>query len=135
MNPVVEFLKHSERLQELCLILPPEFIPAKLSFRAPRLENLEIHLYGTPEPSLAITDGDTPVLRRLKVVHCPLPWHSLNLRRLNTLHIFRTRVQLNMAEFLALLSGMQELSFLRVEHSLSSAGLSAVPKINLPPWR
>ena len=139
LNLVDKLLQHSERIQELCLHLPSHFIPATLSLCAHRLENLEIQFFRQPEWSLAISDGDTPVLRKLKLIRCSLPWHSFNLRRLNTLYLRRVPVQSNMAEFLALLRDMQDLSILQLEYALpsargllSSGRLGTSPKINLP---
>ena len=138
-NLVDNLLEHSGRIQELHLCLLPELLPITHSLCAHRLEDLDIQFHWRPDWSLAITGGDTPVLRTLRLSCCPLPWYSLNLSKLNSLSLHHAPVQLHMADFLALLSGMQDLTLLNLERVLPSArgflasgGLGDSPKIDLP---
>ena len=136
---VDSLLKHSERIQDLRLQFLPKFLPAKLSLCAPRLENLFIQLSQQPKRPLVIADGDTPILRGLGLIRCPLSLDSLNLSKLRALVLLRAPVQMNTADFLAVLNVMQDLVFLHLVYVLPSASvflsdgrLDDFLKINLP---
>ena len=124
--------------------LPPRDLQflSKLSPRVPRLQHLEVSTEAYPrEWSSLPFDGDTPALRTLKLSNCPVPWYSLKLSSLTTLHLWHVPdwFQQNTMEFLATLGSMQGLKYLYLSDALasatgflSSAAFHNFQKINLP---
>ena len=146
LHIVEQVINQAERIQELCLHLPPtdtHEVLSKLSSRAPRLQTLKILVFGDAcWQSFILFDGDTPALRTLELSDCSVPLHSLNLSGLTTLSLNRIpgRFQQSMPEFLATLSCMPGLSHLYLENDvlasdagfLSSSAFNTSQKISLP---
>ena len=137
-------INHIERIQVLRIRLPPRDLQflSKLSPRVPRLQHLEVSTEAYPrEWSSLLFDPDTPALRTLKLTGCPVPWYSLKLSSLTTLHLCHLPnwFQQNTTEFLATLGCMQDLRDLYLNNALanttgflSSAAFHNFQKINLP---
>ncbi|KAF8138777.1 hypothetical protein EV363DRAFT_545421 [Boletus edulis] len=144
---VEQVMDHLERIQELHLRFSTSYHPilSKLSSRAPCLQSLVVvslvDRYGSWYPASVPFGGDTPALRTVELTNCPVPWYSLKLTGLTTLHLnsLSPLCQQNMAEFLTTLSCMQDLTHLYLEDALasasgflSSAAFHTSQKINLP---
>ncbi|KAF8433015.1 hypothetical protein L210DRAFT_3557338 [Boletus edulis BED1] len=137
-------MNHIERIQELHLNLPHSFKDHFLSSPAPCLQNLKISVGYQNEPYQqfpALFDGNTPALRTLELLCCPVPWHSFTLNGLTTLNLrsVPSQCRQNMVEFLATLSCVQDLRHLYLENALastagflSSTEFRSFRKINLP---
>ncbi|KAF8138963.1 hypothetical protein EV363DRAFT_1208943 [Boletus edulis] len=137
-------MNHIERIQELYLFLPDCFEDHFLSSPAPRLQTLMItvnYQKGSSHQFSALFDGDTPALRTLELLFCPVPWDSFTLHGLTTLDLrfVPSRSQQNMVEFLATLSRVQDLRHLYLQNALastagflSSTEFRSFQKINLP---
>ena len=139
---------HLERIEELRLHLPvvheDDQVFSKLLARAPRLKTLKISTYTIPAewewPSV-LFHGDTPALRSLDLLFCPLSWRSFKLSGLTTLSLRHIPVQFHQSivEFLATLRCMRDLRHLYLDKALlsaagflSSAAFHSFPKIDLP---
>ncbi|KAF8120352.1 hypothetical protein EV363DRAFT_1280937 [Boletus edulis] len=121
-------MKHVERIQELELddlfdgsedILFPE-----LSSCTPLLENLTISANTISSYwSSMLFGGDTPSLRTLGLKRCPVPWNLFNLSSLTTLSLddIPSDFQPSMADFLAMLSRMPNLTHLYLHYAIDSA--------------
>lgn len=153
-SPVEKLMDHSERIQALILHVPESRAHRILSrlfesesSRAPRLQSLEISI----EPNRGFSSssmwnsapfhGDTPALRTLGLSNCPVPWYSMKLSGLTkfSLHDIPPLFQRNMEEFLAMLSCMQDLTYLSLcgvlpgcRTFMSSTVFNTFQKINLP---
>ena len=147
LNSVEKVMDHMDRIQELRLHLPATCahdILSKLPSRAPHLQNLEISVRGNPnERSFVLFDGGTPALRTLELTDCPVPLPLFKLSALTTLNLHHSlgRSQQNLAEFLAMLRCMQDLTYLYLNLNralpgspefISSAAFNTLQKIHLP---
>ena len=145
MHFLEDVVIHVERIQELRLWISTDdyaFI-SKLSSRAPLLQNLQIIVDSYPSEwwSSVPFNGDTPELRSLHLVDCPVSWNSFKLNRLTSLCLYfmPARSHQTTEDFLATLRCMQDLTYLAIENSLASAAVflssttfKTFQKFNLP---
>ena len=146
-----EWMKHVDRIQELVLCLPDEYMDEfldNLPKRAARLQILEISVWGPssyhpPRPHRPFVpfDGDSPALRILELSHCPVVLSSLKLGGLTTLVLYHIPEQFRsaMEELLTILSCTQDLTRLDLRDALASAAsfpssvaINTLQRVNLP---
>ena len=128
---VEQVINQMERIQDLCLDLPDQHthedyheVLSTISSRASRLQNLKISVWYRPsEYSFVLFDGNTPALRTLELMRCPVRLNLLKLSGLTTLSLYciPDRFQQSVVEFLAMLSCMPDLTRLYLEDALASA--------------
>ncbi|KAF8119731.1 hypothetical protein EV363DRAFT_1380174, partial [Boletus edulis] len=142
LRSVKPVMNHVERIQDLRLRCTNRDVLSSITSRASCLQNLEIICSKDyPNWSWLPFGGDTPALRILKLTYCWVPWYSLKLSGLTALKLDNIPVQFQQhtEDFLATLSCMQDLTYLRLYKALasatrflSSAAFHAFQKFDLP---
>lgn len=135
-------MNHVERIQVLNLDIPdiPGFSLGRL-LHAPRLQTLKIWVNPPAVTSVVFFGATIPALRILRLKGCSVPWYNFGSNGLTTLSLegLPIHFQPDVEEFLEIISCMQNLTQLDLDHSLPgsqtfihSAAFNTFQKVQLP---